>query len=109
MKEALLKLLGTVALDELLMTVYAIVLFWALLVTARSHRFGEFFKEKADDCMSIRRLLASYAVVAYTTYVGYIAVNKNETPDIPTGVIMLVLVLLGLLTAEKIADRFTQK
>lgn len=106
MNDTIVKLLSTVALDELLFTLYAIALFWVLLVTARSQRFSDVFKDTGESCLSLRRLLSAYIVVAYTTYIGYISINKMEAPDIPIGVIGLVLVLLGLMTAEKIAERF---
>ncbi len=78
-------------------------LFWSLMYTATSARFGVLY-QSLQSCgkASLKSVLGAFVIISYTTFSGAVAIAKGDVPDFPWAAFCLSGLLLGISSVERI-------
>ena len=99
-KEILKALTST---EGLWLVIFTIGLFWSLMWTATSKRFGILYQSlNADGKPNLKSVLGAFILLAFTTFSGAIAIAKQDMPDLPWAAITIAGLLLSINSVERI-------
>jgi hypothetical protein len=89
--------------EGLWLVIFTIGLFWSLMWTATSKRFGILYQSlNADGKPNLKSVLGAFILLAFTTFSGAIAIAKKDVPDLPWAAISIAGLLLSIQSVERI-------